>query len=238
MRKNDYTCHSNYLNVIVLIFLVAIFGCSSPKPEEYSSESINGFIVDEESDLPVDGAHIVAYWMLKVSTGGDGDIDDGLLNLVEVVTDDKGAFEIPAWGPKKIPKNSIGTLKSESPGIIVFKEGYHYRFLSNVSSYLEAAKDHQYSYASIARSDSDGSTINLRKFNPEKDKCWDSIRGLRRTLERIHNNGASEFGFELMWFETSLSKMICGDDNMGRSPNNVGNYHKSICSGSLCIEKN
>lgn len=135
---------------VVLFLLCVILGtlpaCATPLT--YSAKEIRSQIVDAETDQPIEGAVIVAQWILFEMGVGHRK----RLHIEETVTDKDGRYVIPAWGPK--PHPPLTELDREDPMLAIFKSGYMPLRL----------------YNRIDRSDSlrvsewDGKVIRLKRF--------------------------------------------------------------------------
>lgn len=102
---------------------------------------------------PLEGVIVVAHWELHQSTVG-GRIPAGQLMVIETVTDKDGRFYFSKWGPKR---RSKGYLDDRDPAILLFKGGYEYRGLQNLTkSYINEN--------SVRRSMWHGKTIELQPF--------------------------------------------------------------------------
>src|SRR5258706_4245857 len=70
-------------------------------PASYSGAEIRGRVVDAETKQPLEGVHVVAQWIL--ATGLIEAHHDTPLQILETVTDAKGEYYLPPWGPKPRP---------------------------------------------------------------------------------------------------------------------------------------
>lgn len=82
---------------------------------------------------------MVAHWKLESTSRliPHQTNEAGSLVILEAVTDAKGRFYFPAWGPKL--HLGAGDLGDSDPELILFKSGYKYLRLSN-SRYLRPKK--------------------------------------------------------------------------------------------------
>lgn len=113
---------SRFISLALLTLL--LFGESAcGSPYEYSAESIEAWIVNAETGEPMEGAIVVAHWILKFGIESAGSED---LVVMETVTDADGRFYFPAWGPVRIPKElpRDARLMNQDPEIIVYKPRY------------------------------------------------------------------------------------------------------------------
>ncbi len=92
----------------------------------YSADEIEGWVADAETGKPLEGVIVVAHWRLKGGLEGGTPIRE--LQIFESVTDQSGRYYFPSWGPKFA---FSGYLGGESPGILLFKQGYKFQRLMN-----------------------------------------------------------------------------------------------------------
>ncbi len=110
----------------LLSALFALSACATPLT--YSAEEIHGQIVDAETGQPIEGAVVVAQWVLFEGGIGHGG-HKGRLHIYETVTDKDGRYFIPAWGPKAHPP--MTELDNRDPEILIFKSTYEPKTLYN-----------------------------------------------------------------------------------------------------------
>ena len=84
----------------------------------YTAEPIEAWVVDPETNQPLQDVIVVAHWQLKGGLEGGNRV--GQMMVMETVTDAQGRFYFPGWGPKFRPLN--GELKTGSPRIAAFQE--------------------------------------------------------------------------------------------------------------------
>jgi len=95
----------------------------------YSAAPMQATVVDADTKQPIEGAVIVAHWVLEdtVAARTHGDME-----LTEAVTDASGRFSLPGWGPKATPPYPYPVRLSQlDPEIIILKPGYTPRHLMN-----------------------------------------------------------------------------------------------------------
>ena len=105
--------------VVGLMSSLLLLGGCSIMPSSYQAEPIEGWVVDAETGKPLEGVNIAASWELTASNGFST-IQVGSLMLMEAVTDAKGRYVFPAWGP--LPADH-GSLRKESPRLAFFQDG-------------------------------------------------------------------------------------------------------------------
>jgi hypothetical protein len=95
----------------------------------YSAAPMQATVVDAETRQPLEGAVVVAHWVLE-DTGAVKTVGD--MELMEAVTDASGRFVLPGWGPKATPHYPYPVRLSQlDPEIIILKPGYMPRSVMN-----------------------------------------------------------------------------------------------------------
>lgn len=129
----------------------------------YSAEAIEAWVVDAETGQPIEGVVVSANWELEIGTVG-GNVPAGQIMVTETVTDKKGRFHFPAWGPKSTPLSfPVPLFKSEphlvnrDPHMLLFKSGYKWVGLENTPMI-------NYNKGSLRKSEWNGKTIKMEKF--------------------------------------------------------------------------
>jgi hypothetical protein len=95
-------------------------------PWTYSAEAIDAWVFDAETGQPLEGVVVVVSWGLR--QGGFHPAGAGWLQVMETVTDAKGHFAFPAWGPKSRP---AGMYLFDDPRLYFFKHDYRYAIAGN-----------------------------------------------------------------------------------------------------------
>ncbi|HXC61029.1 MAG TPA: carboxypeptidase-like regulatory domain-containing protein, partial [Nitrospiria bacterium] len=90
------------------------------------AKPIEGRVVNKETGEPVEGAVVVAQWIL--ATPPEGKENDYWI-VIETVTDAEGKYSIPGWGPEGRPRSRW--LDKYDPALEVFKPGYWPEGLAN-----------------------------------------------------------------------------------------------------------
>lgn len=109
-----------------LCLLPALLCLQACAPPIYFAKATYGTIIDAETKQPIEGAVVVAKWDMFVGGIGSApgyNTEAGLLRIAETITDRKGEYTIPGWGPK-LRSTFWGMLDDHDPVIIVFKSGY------------------------------------------------------------------------------------------------------------------
>jgi hypothetical protein len=88
------------------------------QPAEYSGAEIRARVVDIETQEPLEGVFVIARWDLDQSLSRERKP----LHIMETVTDAKGEFHFPRWGPK--PRPPFTRLWGGDPRLVFFKPGY------------------------------------------------------------------------------------------------------------------
>lgn len=113
----------------------------------YSAEEIEGWVVDAETNQPLEGVVVSANW--KLTGGIMSGQPIGQLQILETVTDENGRYHFQKWGPKIALQ---GELREESPQILLFKPGFKFGWLMN----------DEYKRKGTNRSEWSGKTIKLQ----------------------------------------------------------------------------
>jgi hypothetical protein len=153
----------------------------------YSAEPIEAWVIDAETKKPLEGVIVTANWEL---TGGwEGSYPVGQMMVMEAVTDAKGRFYFPGWGPKL--HLGQGKLRDIQPQLLVFKSGYHYRNLAN-----EPRGSAVYS----GKSEWSGKKIELKPFTGTEQEYAEHVYRLDGNLDRMRD------GKECEW--TKIPRML------------------------------
>lgn len=118
------------------LLMLAVSACASL---QYSAEPIEAWVVDAETNQPIEGVIVVAHWALESTSRiiPHQTNPAGSLMILETVTDKNGRFYFPAWGPKW--HLGSGDLTDSDPELLFFKSGYKYIRVSN-SQYIRPIK--------------------------------------------------------------------------------------------------
>ena len=121
------------------------------QPDAYSAAPIHGTVVDAETQQPLAGVHVVAQWILNTGMFFHAERIQRL-HILETVTDEKGEYQIPGWGPK--PRPALSRLEEDDPRLTFFKPGYRLRDRSNNDPHDRPLRTSRW----------DGKTIPLEPF--------------------------------------------------------------------------
>lgn len=157
-----------FRSILMLVLMIPLQSCAF---FTYTALPIQARVVDAETNQPLEGVIVVAHWQLKGGLEGGNPV--GQMIVMETVTDAKGGFYFPGWGPKLRPW--YGELKNQSPGILLFKSGYEHRNLYN---------NHMRKNSRGALSSEwDGKTIQLMPFGETR-----GIKDVLRDFERLNSS--------------------------------------------------
>lgn len=179
---------------LLLALVLPLQACAT----KYSAEPIQAWVVDIESNQPIEGVVVVAHWQLEGGLEGGSNI--GQMMVLESVTGKDGRFSFPAWGPKEIPSGlSIwhrnARLKNLDPEMLLFKSGYEYLGLQNNKSLDEVRGERPY----VRTSDWNGKTIRMKKFKGNLHEYAEHLSNLSRALNYVTDQGynatALEYGY-------------------------------------------
>lgn len=171
-------------------FLGIVFcsACQQPSAAQLSAESVAARVVDADTGQPLVGVAIMAYWELHQGSFTGHALPCGAVDIEEAVTDEKGDFRIPGWGP--VTLSSSCDMRDENPSLILFKSGYSERGLNN--NPMNPLKT-----VSVSQSIWNGQTIKMREF-PDMDLSKNDIhsyafefQGLSAILERFALGGCT-----------------------------------------------
>ncbi len=151
--------------------------------KKYSAEPITTYVVDADTQEPIEGVVVVAAWVLE--GGLEGGNFKGVMMVMETVTDQSGAFHFAGWGPKSKPSYirwvDDARLKSYAPQFFLFKSGYRIGEFANQST---EAEEHD---PSTHTSDWNRKAIPLKKFAGNFEQYAKDLNswsvGLRSTME-------------------------------------------------------
>jgi len=120
---------------------------------------------------PVAGAIVVANWTITEAVSG---APLGQAMLIEIVSDNDGQFELPAWGPRSIKR---GSIQLDQPTLRVFKAGFVPLVLTNLVGTSSALPNH------ILVSRFDGKTIRLTPFAGTPEEYEIALQPLLQSIE-------------------------------------------------------
>src|SRR3989442_5331400 len=149
-------------------------------PATYSAEAIEAWVVDEETGQPLEGVPVVANWKLW---GGLHPDVIGSLVVMETVTDTKGHFSFPAWGPKPRPPGSY--LHTDDPLLLLFKRDYEYLAVGN-------SPTERVTKSAVRRFAENGKTLKMKKFAGSLEKYAWHLRILDDDLDFMLRHGEGE----------------------------------------------
>ena len=153
-----------------MILLTSCTGCAS-MIFGFSAESITATVVDAESNEPLQDVIVVAQWELRTNNIDPGGSQPaGPLKVMETVTDDKGQFHFPDWGP--IYKFGARMLHHD-PELLFFKPDYKFKTLVNSWSSSPFK-----GYQAFRSSDWDGKTIKLEPFRGSEAEYAEMVKRL------------------------------------------------------------
>lgn len=138
----------------------------------YSAEPIEAWVVDAETNQPLEGVNVVANWELKGGLEGGNLV--GQVMVIEAITDSKGRFYFPGWGPIS-NLLTFGHIRENGPQLLIFKSGYKYqRLINKVSAGARPGPS--------LKSDWDGKSIKLERFSGTQREYAEDFRFLNADL--------------------------------------------------------
>jgi len=114
------------IGLVVVGLVTSIFICD----HTYSAPSIDGVVLDSESNKPLSNVVLVAVWYSQ--SPGFHSSRDKFFETQEVKTDKDGKFSIPGWRVRFLTR-FFGGFSTDQPQIIVYKYGYIPEKLQNFS---------------------------------------------------------------------------------------------------------
>jgi len=158
------------LRICIASMLLVVTGCVS----FYTHKPIGVKIVDESTGEPIEGVIGVAVWTAAQPLGGWG----GVLNVVEVVSDEYGRIRFPAWGPVMATNRFLDYRGAQ---ISLYKPGYNIPHYSNPidGDLADWRAKHP------NRSPYDGKTIRMRKFEGSLSEYIEEVKYYDRNLNKI-----------------------------------------------------
>jgi hypothetical protein len=122
-------------------------------PAVYSAKEIRVTVVEAETGKPLEGAIVVAQWVLFMSNPVHGDHGPRLY-VTEAITNAEGKLYIPGWGPKPNPRYPFTSLIDRDPMLSFLKPGFRPLVIQNRWDRND----------SVRFSEWDGKTIKLERF--------------------------------------------------------------------------
>jgi len=169
------------LSRLVLLLLTSALWAVAGNADalSYSAKPIRATVVDAETGQPIEGVIVNAYWHLE-DQGGHG---LGPFNLTEAVTDSKGVFYMPGWGPLEVPRSPDQPLRRarldpDQPWLQLFKPGYKFQTVAGneSTSYLN---DPFWTGDPVRASAWDGKVIKLERFQGPDERYLRRLEGAR-----------------------------------------------------------
>lgn len=187
------------MRVVFRYFSLALIACLVSScgiiPHRYQAAPISGKVIDKETGKPVEGVHVAVYWQLyddSVLGGLGGRVATDVIGVSETVTDEKGFYHIPGWGPEYVSGDYLG---EESPMIGFYKTGYEFEEVFNSNMTLLVNKDYisegyEYSKKETEKGDVyisnwDGLIVKLDKEESDVDKIKLNLENTYRFIDRI-----------------------------------------------------
>ena len=161
-RKEDIIAITFSLIGTAVFFLLVVCTWSAP---------ITATVVDSETGQPIEDVVVVADWELRGGLEGGNPI--GAWPVIEAVTDRKGKFHFPAWGPRF----GFGILRDWKPELRFFKDGYAYGLRQN------SANGDWYSWR--VRSIVDGTTVKLERFRGTPKEYTENVDSFSREIDSL-----------------------------------------------------
>jgi hypothetical protein len=151
-----------------VLAVLILAGEAGAQPAFYSAAEIRGRVVDAETKEPLAGVHVVAQWIL--TTGIVHSQSVTRLHILETVTDAKGEYHLPAWGPKARP--FLAELDTADPRLTFFHPGHRMLDRSN----------HVPHHDSLRTSRWHGQTVELQPFRGTPEEWVSQLQFVQMRL--------------------------------------------------------
>lgn len=114
---------TQFSTCLLLVMNLMVAGCSDPYPKEYSAAPLSARIVDSETGEPVEGAIVVAVYVMESLSGRVYTP----IHYEETLTDESGNFTFNGFDKKSAPRELTGdaaVFGMRDPRLYAFAEGY------------------------------------------------------------------------------------------------------------------
>lgn len=144
-------------------------------PFIYFGTSIEGRVIDAETNAPLEGVVVVLQWGLSAVLG-DGGHGGETVYHTDTITNKDGNYKFSAWGPRIVgPFNQVTGWE---PEITLYKRGYKPIGLNS---------HRRFNGGFVLFSDRDGETIKLEKFKGSLIDYKNAIGSLSTAIS-IHSS--------------------------------------------------
>lgn len=190
------TGSSRKARALLIAAACCVFQATQALAFVYAAPSIQGQVLDAETEKPVQDVVVVAHWQLKGGIEGGTPINE--IKILEAVTDRTGRYYLPGWGPRFA---FLGD--PQGPELFVFKQGYRFQRLrndwnrrqsprsdwNNRAIHLEPFRGPLAKYAEDLESLNSGLwTVGFDVGRHQGDYCgWKSFPRMLRALERLED---------------------------------------------------
>jgi len=149
-------------------------------PLSYSATPTSAIVVDGDSGKPLEGVNVTIEWALE---NVNGRWRDDLL-VAETVTDGKGHFYFPSWGPRSVtqPAGALGErrrLGSQEPRIAMFKPDYPITVVAN-----------EWDSSTLDKPDWTGSSVRSSEWNNKVIRFAKYKGSERAYMQLLHDSMA------------------------------------------------
>jgi hypothetical protein len=174
---------------------------------------------------PIEGAIVVASWQLRYGVHGQ---ILGQLEVVEAITDSRGKFTIPAWGPRYV---SPGGIEDSEPTIRIF----HRQFVPSILRNIDDVSMHtspkvirfRYQDQDIVLAPFTGALSDYEEISHE---FFHSIDFIFSYWDKCYWAGMPNFLFRLQHLHDDLEKI-------GAAHHSIGIYKYALENPQLCREE-
>lgn len=158
----------------LLMLLLCIVCVSCAQGKVYRIESIQGRVVDAETEEPLEGVVVVAFYAVEYG-GFAGTNLVGYLDPVEAVTNSDGKYRMPALGDIDSTDNG-GYVAKYAPELYFYKFGYAVEKLENDYRKHDWKDDRRYS-------EWDSKRIELKRFEGTEKQYAENIFWFSRRID-------------------------------------------------------
>lgn len=169
-----------FMRVTTLLIMTSMFlftsSCSGGQQWIlFHDKEIMGYVVDAETNKPIEGAIVIGMWAL-VQVPGEG--FGGYAKIIETKTYKDGRFTIPSWTTFK-PWKLLSLTHGLAPKIVIYKPGYKLYWSTKIAR--EGFPDHYEMTAEEKRLEKEAASLNpatLRRIYTDEE-IWENHKEFR-----------------------------------------------------------
>lgn len=169
-----------FLRITTLLIMASVFlftaSCSGGQQWIlFHDKEIKGYVVEEETGKPIEGAIVIGMWAL---TQVPGEGFGGYAKIQAETTDKEGRFIIPSWTTFK-PWKLLSVTHGLAPKIVIYKPGYKLYWSTKIGR--EGYPDHYEMTAEEKKKIKEAASINpatLKKIYTDEE-IWKNHKEFR-----------------------------------------------------------